>query len=194
MLKPPKKLFLALAIFMSVMVVLSNFLVQFPVKFFNLDKILTYGAFSYPVTFLITDLANRAYGKIQARKIVYLGFLLGISLTFYFSTNLKDIISIRIAVGSGTAFLIAQLLDVQVFDRLRRKAWFVAPLASSLLGSFVDTILFFFISFYKTDVPWLTLAIGDFLVKILIALVMLIPFRLLLNKIKDESKIYLKTI
>ena len=148
MLKPPKKLFLALAIFMSVMVVLSNFLVQFPVKFFNLDKILTYGAFSYPVTFLITDLANRAYGKIQARKIVYLGFLLGISLTFYFSTNLKDIISIRIAVGSGTAFLIAQLLDVQVFDRLRRKAWFVAPLASSLLGSFVDTILFFFISFY----------------------------------------------
>ena len=87
MLKPPKKLFLALAIFMSVMVVLSNFLVQFPVTFFNLDKILTYGAFSYPVTFLITDLANRAYGKIEARKIVYLRFLLGISLTFYFSTN-----------------------------------------------------------------------------------------------------------
>ena len=192
MLKPPKKLFLALAIFMSVMVVLSNFLVQFPVKFFNLDKILTYGAFSYPVTFLITDLANRAYGKIQARKIVYLGFLLGISLTFYFSTNLKDIISIRIAVGSGTAFLIAQLLDVQVFDRLRRKAWFVAPLASSLLGSFVDTILFFFISFYKTGIPWLSLALGDFSVKILIALIMLIPFRLFLNRIKDSGSGHLK--
>ena len=187
MLKPPKKLFLALAIFMSVMVVLSNFLVQFPVTFFNLDKILTYGAFSYPVTFLITDLANRAYGKIQARKIVYLGFLLGISLTFYFSTNLKDIISIRIAVGSGTAFLIAQLLDVQVFDRLRKKAWFVAPLASSLLGSFVDTILFFFISFYKTGIPWLSLALGDFSVKVLIALIMLIPFRLFLNKIKENG-------
>ncbi len=187
MLKPPKKLFLALAIFMSVMVVLSNFLVQFPVTFFNLDKILTYGAFSYPVTFLITDLANRAYGKIEARKIVYLGFLLGISLTFYFSTNLKDLISVRIAVGSGTAFLIAQLLDVQVFDRLRKKAWFVAPLASSLLGSFVDTILFFFISFYKTGIPWLSLALGDFSVKVLIALIMLIPFRLFLNKIKENG-------
>ena len=128
----------------------------------------------------------------NAKGFVYLGFLLGISLTFYFSTNLKDIISIRIAVGSGTAFLIAQLLDVQVFDRLRRKAWFVAPLASSLLGSFVDTILFFFISFYKTGIPWLSLALGDFSVKILIALIMLIPFRLFLNRIKDSGSGHLK--
>ncbi len=152
------------------------------------------GAFSYPITFFITDLANRSYGIKIARKIVYIGFFLGIILTLFFSTNFEDLISIRIAIGSGTAFIFAQLLDVKIFDNLRNRAWYVAPLTSSFLGSSVDTILFFFISFYKTDVPWLTLAIGDFLVKILIALVMLIPFRLLLNKIKDESKIYLKTI
>ena len=93
-------------------------------------------------------------------------------------------ISIRIAIGSGTAFLVAQLLDVQVFDKLRKKIWYVAPLVSSFFGSSIDTLLFFFISFYKTGIPWITLAIGDFSVKILIALIMLIPFRLLLNRIK----------
>ena len=194
MLNRDSRLFLILAISMSVMVTLSNFLVQFPVQFFNLNKILTYGAFSYPITFLITDLANRAYGKIKARKIVYLGFFLGVVLTLYFSTNFQDLISIRIAIGSGTAFLTAQLLDVQVFDKLRKSAWFVAPLASSLLGSLVDTILFFFISFYDTGLPWFSLAIGDFSVKVFISLIMLIPFRLLLNKIRDESKANLKTI
>ncbi len=186
-------LFGKLAICMAIMVTISNFLVQYPVNYFGLNEILTYGAFSYPITFLITDLANRKYGKDKARKIVYLGFLLGVILTLFFSTNFKDLISIRIAIGSGTAFLTAQLLDVQVFDKLRKRAWFVAPLASSILGSFVDTVLFFFISFYKTGLPWISLSIGDFSVKVLIALVMLVPFRFLLNKIKDESRSHLKT-
>ena len=189
-----KKLFFILSFSMGLVVIASNYLVQFPVKFYNLENLLTYGAFSYPITFLITDLANRKYGKIQARKIVYIGFLLGLLLTLFFSTNFQDLISIRIAIGSGTAFLTAQLLDVQVFDKLRKSAWFVAPLASSLLGSLVDTILFFFISFYDTGLPWFSLAIGDFSVKVFISLIMLIPFRLLLNKIRDESKANLKTI
>ncbi len=187
-------LFGKLAIFMAIMVTISNFLVQYPVNYFGLNEILTYGAFSYPITFLITDLANRKYGKADARKIVYLGFLLGVALTLFFSTNFKDLISLRIAIGSGTAFLIAQLLDVQVFDALRKKIWFVAPLASSLLGSFVDTILFFFISFYKTGLPWFSLAVGDFSVKILIAFIMLIPFKMLLSRIKDNSNSNLKAI
>jgi len=186
-------LFTKLAVFMAIMVTVSNFLVQYPVYYFDLNEVLTYGAFSYPITFLIIDLANRKYGKNDARKIVYIGFLLGLILTLFFSTNFKDLISIRIAIASGTAFLIAQLLDVQVFDKLRKKVWFVAPLASSLLGSFVDTVLFFFIAFYKTELAWISLAIGDFSVKILIAFIMLVPFRLLLNKIKDESDTYLKT-
>ena len=177
-------LFFFLAISMAILVTLSNFLVQYPVNYFGLDQILTYGAFSYPITFLITDLANRSYGKEIANKIVYIGFFLGILLTLFFSTNFQDLISIRIAIGSGTAFLVAQLLDVQVFDKLRKKIWYVAPLASSFFGSSIDTLLFFFISFYKTGIPWITLAIGDFSVKILIALIMLIPFRLLLNRIK----------
>ena len=179
---------------MAILVTVSNFLVQFPVNYFGLNEILTYGAFSYPMTFLITDLANRSYGIKTARKIVYIGFFLGVSLTLFFSTNFEDLISIRIAIGSGTAFIVAQLLDVQVFDKLRKKAWFIAPMISSFFGSSVDTIIFFFISFYKTGVPWISLAIGDFSVKIIITLLMLIPFKLLLSKIKDESKIYIKTI
>ncbi len=180
-------LFGKLAIFMAIMVMISNFLVQYPVNYFGLNEILTYGAFSYPITFLITDLANRKYGKNSARKIVYIGFFLGVILTLFFSTNFKDLISIRIAIGSGTAFLVAQLLDVQVFDKLRKKVWFVAPLTSSLLGSFVDTTLFFFIAFYKTGLAWISLAAGDFSVKVLMALIMLIPFRLFLNKIRNEA-------
>ena len=148
------------------------------------ENILTYGAFSYPIAFLITDLANRSFGKLTARKIVYFGFTIGLLFTLIFSTNFSDLISIRIAIGSGTAFILAQLLDVQVFDKLRRKTWFVAPLISSLIGSTVDTFLFFFISFYGTGVPWITLSLGDLGVKIFIALIMLVPFRLLLGTLK----------
>ena len=178
------KVFLTLSLLMGFIVLISNFLVQFPVKYYGLEEILTYGAFSYPVAFLITDLANRSFGKLTARKIVYFGFTIGILFTLIFSTNFSDLISIRIAIGSGTAFIIAQLLDVQVFDKLRRKTWFVAPLFSSLIGSTVDTFLFFSISFYGTGVPWVTLSLGDLGVKILIALIMLVPFRLLLGILK----------
>ena len=169
---------------MGVVVLASNYLVQFPIKYYGLEEILTYGAFSYPIAFLITDLANRSFGKIIARKIVYIGFAIGISFTLLFSTNFTDLISIRIAIGSGTAFLVAQLLDVQIFDKLRKKEWFVAPLTSSLIGSTIDTFIFFSISFYGTGIPWITLSLGDLSVKIFVALMMLIPFRLLLKTLK----------
>jgi len=169
---------------MGVIVLASNYLVQFPINYYGLEEILTYGAFSYPIAFLITDLANRSYGKVVARKIVYIGFIIGIVFTLFFSTNFADLISVRIAIGSGTAFLVAQLLDVQIFDKLRKKKWFVAPLTSSLIGSTVDTFLFFSISFYATGIPWVTLSLGDLSVKLLVALLMLIPFRLLLGTIK----------
>ena len=178
------KLFISLSLVMGVVVLSSNYLVQFPINYYGLNEILTYGAFSYPIAFLITDLANRSFGKIVARKLVYFGFLLGIGFTILFSTNFSDLISIRIAIGSGVAFLTAQLLDVQIFDNLRRKKWFVAPLTSSLIGSTVDTFIFFFISFYGTNVPWFTLALGDLSVKIFVAMIMLIPFRLLLKTFK----------
>ena len=178
------KLFLLLSFLMGVVVLSSNYLVQFPIKYYGLEEILTYGAFSYPIAFLITDLANRSYGKLVARKIVYIGFAIGISFTLIFSTNFADLISVRIAIGSGTAFLVAQLLDVQIFDKLRKREWFIAPLTSSLIGSTVDTFLFFSISFYATGIPWVTLSLGDLAVKILVALVMLIPFRILLGTLK----------
>ena len=187
MTKPRKQLFFLLAFLMASVVTLSNYLVQFPINYFGLENLLTYGAFSYPVSFLITDLSNRKYGKNIAKKIVYLGFALGVFLTLYFSTNYSNLISIRIAIGSGTAFLVAQLIDVHIFDRLRKKTWFIAPLASSLIGSTIDTFLFFSISFYGTKINWITLSFGDLFVKIFVALVMLIPFRLLLSRIQDIS-------
>ena len=180
-------LYYKLSISMGIVVAISNYLVQFPVQSFGLSEILTYGAFSYPVTFFITDLANRAYGKTVARKIVYIGFVIGILLTLFVSTNFDDIISIRIAIGSGIAFFIAQNLDVQVFDKLRKKSWFIAPLTSSTIGSITDTFLFFSIAFYATGISWLKLALGDLAVKLLITLIMLIPFRILLKKIRDYS-------
>ena len=180
-------LYYQLSILMGLIVVISNYLVQFPIQQFGLAEILTYGAFTYPITFLITDLANRAYGKVVARKVVYVGFIIGILLTLFVSTNFSDIISIRIAIGSGLAFFISQNLDIKIFDYFRKKRWFVAPLTSSTLGSIVDTFLFFSIAFYSTGVPWITLAIGDLIVKLTITLIMLIPFRLLLNKVKDYT-------
>ena len=178
------RLFLVLSFIMGAIVLISNYLVQFPIQHYDLEKILTYGAFSYPVAFLITDLANRSYGKVVARKIVYIGFAIGISFTLLFSTNFADLISIRIAIGSGVAFLVAQLLDVQIFDNFRKNKWYIAPLTSSIIGSTVDTFLFFSISFYATGVPWVTLLLGDLIVKVLVALIMLIPFRLLLKTFK----------
>ena len=185
--KIAKSSFIILGSLMAFVVLVSNYLVQFPIDHFGLKNLLTYGAFSYPIAFLITDLSNRKFGKKTAKKIVYIGFALGVFLTFYFSTNYSDLISIRIAIGSGTAFLVAQLVDVNIFDLLRKKKWFIAPLISSLIGSFIDTFLFFFISFYGSGINWITLSIGDLIVKILVALIMLVPFRLLLSSIKDVS-------
>jgi len=189
MLRIENRLFFIFALLMASVVALSNYLVQYPVKYFGLQDLLTYGAFSYPIAFLITDLSNRKYGKNKAKKIVYLGFSLGVFLTLYFSTNYSDLVSIRIAIGSGIAFLTAQLIDVNIFDKLRRKKWFIAPLTSSLLGSVIDTFLFFSISFYGTGVNWITLSIGDLTVKIVIALIMLIPFRILLLRIQEVTQI-----
>ena len=181
------RLLLLLPVLMGVVVLSSNYLVQFPIKYYGLEEILTYGAFTYPIAFLITDLANRSYGKLAARKIVYIGFIIGISFTLFFTTNFSDLISVRIAIGSGTAFIVSQLLDVQIFDKLREKEWFVAPLTSSFIGSVVDTFLFFSISFYGTGIAWVTLSVGDLAVKIFVALLMLIPFRLLLGTFKATN-------
>ena len=178
------KIFLLLSVLMGVIVLISNYLVQFPVKYYGLREILTYGAFTYPIAFLITDLANRFYGKFLAKKVVYVGFIIGISFTLFFSTNFSDLISIRIAIGWGIAFLVAQLIDVKIFDKLRKKKWYIAPLTSSIIGSTIDTFLFFSISFYGTGMPWITLSLGDLAVKIFVTLLMLIPFRLLLGVIR----------
>ena len=189
MFKTKDRLFFLLSLLMALIVAISNYLVQFPISYFDLDEILTYGAFSYPIAFLITDLSNRRYGKKAAKKIVYLGFFIGVFLTLFFSTDFMDFISIRIAIGSGIAFLVAQLIDVFIFDILRKKIWFIAPLASSLIGSAIDTFLFFSIAFYGTSLNWLTLSFGDLSVKIFVALIMLIPFRFLLFYVHEVSNL-----
>tara|TARA_B110000091_G_C13634718_1_gene398615 strand:+ start:271 stop:861 length:591 start_codon:yes stop_codon:yes gene_type:complete len=180
-----KNFFITLSIMMGVVIIISNYLVQFPINKFQLQDILTYGAFSYPITFLIIDLANRRFGKKKSRKLVYIGFAIGILLTAFVSTNFQDIISIRIALGSGVAFLVAQLTDIEIFQRLRNKKWFVAPITSSISGSTIDTFLFFSLAFLGTGISWVTLAFGDLFVKFLMALLMLIPFRILIFKIRD---------
>jgi queuosine precursor transporter len=195
--KKTLNLFFALSLSMGLVVIISNYLVQFPINYLNLQEVLTYGAFSYPVTFLITDLANRAYGKKVAKNIVYLGFVVGVVLTFTISTNFNDLISIRIAIGSGLAFLVAQSIDINIFDRLRKnKIWYIAPLTSSLIGSAIDTLLFFSISFYNTGVVWISLAFGDFVVKTIIALIMLVPFKIFIKRIKEHTskKVTYKTV
>lgn len=168
----PRSLFPDLAIFVAAMVVVvtaSNVLVQYAI-----GDWLTWAAFTYPLSFLVTDLTNRRLGPGAARRVVYAGFAIAVLLSAILATP-------RIALASGTAFLVAQLLDVRVFDRLRERAWWLPPLVSSLLGSAVDTVLFFGIAFYATGVPWVTLAIGDFAIKVAMALVLLLPFRGLLR-------------
>jgi len=150
---------------MIVVVVSSNILVQVPI-----NDWLTWGALTYPVAFLVTDLTNRLYGPTTARSVVHVGFACAVALSIYFADA-------RIAFASGTAFLIAKLMDIAIFDRLRARAWWQAPLASSVIGSGVDTGLFFFLAFYATPVPWVTLAAGDYAVKLALALAMLVPFR-----------------
>ena len=186
---------------MAAVVVLSNVLVQYPVQAtlggVNLADTLTWGAFTYPAAFLVTDLANRRLGPAVARRVVVVGFALAVVLSIMLATP-------RIAIASGTAFLVAQMLDVSVFDRLREGQWWRAPLVSSFLGSVIDTVLFFALAFAPVfaaldfggkdgslpfptpllglgpEVPlWTSLALGDFLAKCLVALAMLVPYRAL---------------
>ena len=185
---------------MAAVVAASNFLVQFPVEAqlggINLADLLTWGAFTYPVAFLVNDLTNRTLGPARARQVVLVGFAIAVVLSVVLATP-------RIAIASGSAFLLAQLLDVSIFDRLRRSAWWQAPLASSLLGSVIDTVLFFGVAFAPafagidalfgmedgslgfpapflgvgSEVPlWVSLAAGDFCVKMLVALALLAPY------------------
>ncbi|WP_150524158.1 VUT family protein [Roseibium sediminis] len=190
---------------MAIVVVASNFLVQFPVQgtlgSINLADLLTWGAFTYPAAFLVTDLTNRRFGPQAARSVVLIGFAIAVGLSIWLATP-------RIAIASGTAFLVAQLLDVTIFDRLRRASWWKAPFVSSMIGSVVDTLLFFGIAFAArfafidstfgledsslafpvpflsvgSDVPlWVSLAAGDFIVKVLVAIAMLAPYRVILS-------------
>ena len=166
---------------MMLIVLASNYLVQFPFKYFQLDSILTWGAFTYPVAFLVTDVANRIYGFPFTRKVIFIGFVWGVVVSYFFTLSPIDLIGIRIVIASGTAFLIAQMMDAKIFDKLRNsKRWFVPPFVSSFFSSVTDTVLFFSIAFYGTDVPWVTLGLGDFSVKMLLAIVMLIPFRIII--------------
>jgi uncharacterized PurR-regulated membrane protein YhhQ (DUF165 family) len=155
---------------MVVVVASANVLVQVPI-----NQWLTYGAFTYPISFLVTDLTNRRYGPAAARRVVYVGFALAVVLSIVLATP-------RIALASGAAFLVAQLLDVLIFDRLRRRTWWQAPFISSSIASAIDTLLFFALAFAGTAVPWPTLAIGDYGVKLTVAVVMLVPFRLLMSR------------
>lgn len=169
---------LAAVLAMIVIVVASNFLVQFPLPGEALGDYLTWGALSYPVSFLVTDLINRFFGPQRARTVVYAGFAAGVAVSIVFS--FYDLTTLRIAVASGAAFLVAQLLDVTVFNRLRRQSWWRAPFIAGALASAVDTLIFFSGAFAGTDVPWQTLALGDFAAKLTVALVLLAPFRLAL--------------
>ncbi|MCV0425973.1 MAG: queuosine precursor transporter [Roseibium sp.] len=205
----------AIAIFaMALVVVASNYLVQFPVEHFignvNLADTLTWGAFTYPIAFLVTDLTNRRFGPQAARRVVMSGFALAIIVPMIFWTLDEAFTTPRILVASGAAFLVAQLLDVTIFNRLRRLTWWKAPITSSLIGSAIDTLLFFGIAFATSfafvdtffgmkdgslafPVPflgiggefqtllWVSLAVGDFLVKMLVAVALLAPYRIILN-------------
>jgi len=207
------KLYLPFILAMCAVVAASNYLVQFPVQAtfggINFADFLTWGAFTYPVAFLVTDLTNRRFGPQAARVVVIVGFVLAVALSIWLATP-------RIAIASGSAFLVAQLLDVAVFERLRRSAWWKAPLISSLLGSVIDTVLFFGVAFSArfafidaglgmedgslafpvpflgigSDVPlWASLAAGDFAVKILVAIALLAPYRVLRIFISDRSAV-----
>jgi len=165
----------AFTLAMVLVILSSNVLVQTP-----LNDWLTWGAITYPFSFLITDLANRYYGLGFARKVVYAGFVIALLLSAYYATP-------RIALASGTAFLVAELVDVHIFDRLRRRAWWQPPLISTLIGSALDTAVFFSLAFYATDMPWVTLGLGDFGAKVALALVTLLPFRAALALVRPTA-------
>ncbi|MEB2847708.1 queuosine precursor transporter [Rhizobiales bacterium RZME27] len=198
------------ALVMAAIVVASNILVQFHLTGtlwgIALGDLLTWGAFTYPVAFLVTDLANRQFGPAIARRIVLVGFVVGVALSFWLSEP-------RIAIASGTAFLIGQLLDISVFNELRRKSWWKAPLAASMIGTIIDTALFFSLAFapffafigpnldfavapapilgvMATEAPrWISWALGDLVVKIVVGVVLLLPYGALMNVLKPMQQV-----
>ena len=157
---------------MIVVVVASNFLVQFPI-----NSWLTWGAFTFPVAFLVTDLTNRAVGAQAARRVAWVGFAIAVVISL-------GLAPWRIAVASGIAFIVGQLLDISAFSRLRAMAWWKAPLIGSLIASTVDTGLFFFLAFYGSDMNWLPLAAGDLAIKCLMAALLLAPYKLMLPRLQ----------
>jgi uncharacterized PurR-regulated membrane protein YhhQ (DUF165 family) len=197
--------FIIAMIAMALVVLASNILVQFPVAFGNLGDYLTWGAFSYPFAFLVTDLSNRRFGPTGARRVVYAGFVLAVALSVYFATP-------RIAIASGAAFLAAQLLDIGIFTRLRDKAWWLPPFISSVISSALDTAIFFSLAFYCGVVPglgltisdalalggiedacmalpWVNLAVADYLVKLALAAISIAPYGALLGVIRREERL-----
>ena len=196
---------------MGLVILTSNKLVQYPVQGnlwgFDLTGLLTWGAFTYPVAFLVTDTTNRILGAETARKVVYIGFVFGLVLTITIALGIANDNRVpgatlmtslfedesasqmfRIACASGTAFLIAQLLDVQIFNRLRQLQWWKAPVVSSFLGSLLDTVLFFFLAFVGTGLPWASWALGDFVAKLVMIAVLLYPFKLLVTLITSRTR------
>lgn len=155
---------------MIAIVLASNYLVMFPI-----NDWLTWGAFTYPISYLVTEVTNRLAGPKMARRIVYAGFCLGVLLSAWLATP-------KIALASGLAFLFSQLLDIYVFNTLRRGPWWYAPFIASLLASAIDTAIFWNVAFFGESVPLLTWAIGDFAVKLAIDLAMLTPFRLMTRR------------
>ena len=160
---------------MTVIVTASNVAVQFPI-----NNWLTWGALTYPVSFLVTDLTNRALGPTAARRVVYAGFAVAVVLSILAAGP-------RIAIASGLAFLLAQLLDIAIFNRLRRAVWWQAPFVSSTLASALDTALFFALAFAGTGLPWTTWALGDYGAKLAMALAMLVPFRALMKWARPDT-------
>lgn len=160
---------------MALVVLVSNILVAFPI-----NNWLTWGAFTYPVAFLVTDLTNRAYGPAKARIVAYVGFAIAVGLSLILAEP-------RIALASGSAFLFSQLLDIFVFDKLRNRDWWIAPFASGVLGSVLDTMIFFSLAFVGTEMFWFSLALGDMFVKLAVGLFLLIPFRLLMSSIAQRQ-------
>ena len=169
-----QKSLITLIIGMALVVVISNIAVSYPI-----NDWLTWGALTYPIAFLVTDITNRLFGVARARTVVYAGFLIGVILSLWAA-------DMRIALASGSAFLIAQLLDITIFDKLRQKTWWKAPLISTIISSAVDTLLFFSIAFIATGLPWVTWAIGDYGAKLAMAAILLMPFRFFLSLIPSN--------
>ena len=169
-----QKSLITLIIGMALVVVISNIAVSYPI-----NDWLTWGALTYPIAFLVTDITNRLFGVARARTVVYAGFLMGVILSLWAA-------DMRIALASGSAFLIAQLLDITIFDKLRQKTWWKAPLISTIISSAVDTLLFFSIAFIATGLPWVTWAIGDYGAKLAMAAILLMPFRFFLSLIPSN--------